>query len=101
MAKPVRAKKQRIPHLQATANQQDPLVWLRFFTPWARWEWYVIEFDGNDTCFGYVRGVGAECCCFRLSQLREGRTYGGPWIEQDTLFRPTRLSEVVRHAQVT
>ena len=86
--------RQRIPPLYATEHEQDPMVWVKFFTPWTHWTWYVTEFDGTDIFFGYVKGDVPELGYFSLSEL-EG--IQGPWglrIERDLFFAPCRLSEV-------
>ena len=86
--------RQQLPPLRATAYEDDPMVWVKFFTLWTHWTWYATEFDGTDIFFGYVIGDVAELGYFSLSEL-EG--IQGPWgfrVERDLYFSPCRLSEV-------
>ena len=60
--------------------------------PLNKWVWYTIEFDGEDTFFGYVVGDNPELGYFTLSKLeRITEAYG---LQLDDKFQPTRLSEV-------
>lgn len=68
------------------------MVICKFFTPDSSWTWYVIEFDGEDSFFGYVVGFEKELGYFSLSELQEVR--GGLPIERDLYFDPIPLSEV-------
>ncbi len=86
--------KQRIPALYTTEHDEDPFVWVRYFTMWSSWTWYATEFDGNDLFFGYVKGDYPELGYFSLSELE---SIQGPWglkVERDLYFTPLRLSEV-------
>lgn len=83
-----------IPALYATEHAADPIAWVKLFTPWTSWTWYVTEFDGNDTCFGLVSGHERELGYFRLSELGEIRGPGGLRIERDLYFSPTPLSRL-------
>ncbi|MFO8060225.1 MAG: DUF2958 domain-containing protein [Bacillota bacterium] len=87
---------EQIPDLYATEGQQDPLVHARFFTPDSTWSWYVLEFDGDDTCFGYVVGHYPELGYFSLSELESVRGPLGLPVERDSHFRSSRLSSVMR-----
>ncbi len=86
--------KQHIPALRATEHEADPIVWVKFFTPWTYWTWYATEFDGKDLFFGYVKGEYPELGYFSLAELE---SIQGPWglqVERDLYFVPRRLSEV-------
>jgi Protein of unknown function (DUF2958) len=84
----------RIPQLYATEDEGDPMVWVKLFFPDFHWTWYVIEYDGEDLCFGLVAGAVAELGYFRLSELRAARGKLGCPIERDLFFTPCPLSEV-------
>jgi hypothetical protein len=86
--------KQRIPPLYATEQDKDPIVWVKFFTPWTNWTWYVTEFDGKDTFFGWVEGQDKELGYFSLSGLENLQGPFGLQVERDLYFEPRRLSEV-------
>jgi len=86
--------RKQIPPLRATEEQRDPVAYARFFTPDSSWTWYVFEYDGEDTCFGYVIGHFAELGHFSLAELESVRGPLGLKIERDLYFSPVRLSEV-------
>jgi len=85
-------RKEIPPH--AIEDDPDPIVRAKFFTPDSGWTWYVLEFDGEDTFFGYVIGHEAELGYFSLSELESVRGPLGLPIERDLYFVPCRLSEV-------
>lgn len=82
----------RLPPLYATENEPDPMVHAKFFTPDAQWTWYAIEFDGDDTFYGYVKGNFDELGYFSLREIQEVRGTLGLPVERDRYFEPTRLS---------
>ena len=79
-----------------TAEQEDPLVWVKFFTPDAQWTWYAIEYDGEDIFYGYVEGIFPELGTFRLSELKSIRGAIGLPVERDKFFTPKPLSQVMK-----
>ena len=83
----------------ATDGQSDPTVWVKLFTPDWNWTWYLIEWDGEDLCFGFVVGHEQELGYFSLAEI--GRVRGGLGlpVERDLYFTPCPLSTVrQRHA---
>lgn len=80
--------RKQIPPLYSQENNEDPIVWARFFHPSSGWEWYPIEFDGEDTFFGFVRGWADELGYFTLSELEENG------VERDLYWTPRPLSQV-------
>lgn len=87
--------RQRLPKLKDTENEKDPIVQVKFFSPWMNWSWYVIEFDGDDVFFGRVEGFEREWGYFNLSELESLRGPGGvPAVGRDLHFKPTRISEL-------
>ena len=84
----------KIPPLYSTDGEDDPIVWCKFFTPDSSWTWYVLEFDGEDTFFGYVDGHYRELGYFSLSELKEVRGKLGLPVERDLHFEPKRLSDI-------
>jgi Protein of unknown function (DUF2958) len=83
-----------LPPLYATETDADPIVQVKFFTPDAQWTWGAIEFDGDDTFFGFVKGLEDEMGYFSLSELQEIRGHLGLPVERDLSFEPTRLSAI-------
>lgn len=86
--------RRRLPKLYSRENDPDPMVQVKFFTPWTSWTWYAIEFDGEDVFFGLVQGFEEELGYFSLSELEEVRGPGGLTIERDLHFEPLPLSKV-------
>lgn len=86
--------KAALPPLHSTEHVADPLVRVKFFTPWSDWTWYATEFDGVDTFFGLVDGFESELGYFSLKELEEARGPAGIRIERDLYFKPTPLSQV-------
>ena len=84
----------KIPPLYSTDGEDDPTVWAKFFTPDSSWTWYVLEFDGEDTFFGYVDGHYRELGYFSLSELRRVRGKLGLPVERDKHWEPKRLSDI-------
>ena len=86
--------KQTLPPLYATEHEADPIVHVKFFTPWTSWTWYATEFDGEHIFFGWVEGLDSELGYFSLSELESVRGPGGLTIERDLYFMPCQLSAV-------
>jgi len=84
----------KLPVLYSQENIDDPMVWVKFFTPDANWTWYGMEFDGKDIFFGYVVGLEKELGYFSLSELKKIRgTFKLP-VERDLYFTPTRFTAI-------
>lgn len=69
----------------------------KFFAPGTGWTWYAVEYDGEDTFFGYVVGMESEFGYFSLSELSELR-YGpgnSMKVERDTVFEPTTMDIII------
>lgn len=84
----------RIPKLYATEGvaMPDKVAYAKLFHPVSHWEWYVVEYDGVDTCFGLVVGHDTEFGYFSLTELSL-LGYGLP-IERDRYFKPTRVQDL-------
>jgi len=77
-------------------------AYLRLFMPDGPFIWYVSDFDGEDTMYGYVINTAtpdfSEEGSFSLRDLEQLRGYMGLPVERDCHFEPTALFEV-REAQ--
>ncbi len=89
-----KALRKKLPPLYAREDDPDPMVICKFFYPDFSWTWYAIEYDGQDTFFGFVDGDYAELGYFSLSELKNNRGKLGLPIERDLYFTPCRLSEL-------
>jgi DUF2958 family protein len=88
-----------IPKLYTTDGESDPTVWVKLFTPDSIWTWYVIEWDGDDLCFGFVAGHEQELGYFSLAEIDGVRGGLGLPVERDLYFTPCPLSRIrERHA---
>lgn len=86
--------KERLPKLYETEHAKDPVVQVKFFTPWTFWTWYATEFDGEDLFFGLVDGFEREWGYFSLAELEAIRGPGGLRIERDLHFQPVAASQL-------
>jgi hypothetical protein len=92
------AIRSKIPKLYSQEKVADPTVWVKFFSPYSNATWYVTEFDGRDTMFGWADlGMGGgELGYISLSELEGSNRNGLPLVERDTSFRPVPLSKVTK-----
>lgn len=82
--------------------EEDPVCFLKFFTPFGRATWYVIEGkqeeDGDYLFFGYVESpidpLFNELGYFTLNELKSIRGPLGLGVERDLYYEPTRLTEI-------
>lgn len=73
----------------------DAIAYLKLFTPWAGWTWWVTEYDPETgECFGLVQGMETELGYFSLKELEGIRGPAGLRIERDLYFDPKPLREV-------
>ena len=86
--------RRKLPPLYSAEKCADPIVHAKFFTPDSSWTWFVLEFDGEDTFFGYVVGLDCELGYFSLEELESVRGPLGLAVERDIYFKPRLLSEV-------
>lgn len=88
--------RKKLPPLNATANEPDPMVICKFFYPDFSWTWFAIEYDGDDIFFGLVDGLVVELGFFSKNKLEVNNpgVLGLP-IERDKYFKPSRVEEPV------
>jgi len=88
----------KLPELYATEDVEleDKLILAKLFTPWSTWTWYVIEYDGEDRCFGFVKGHEAEFGYFSIKELSEIVGPYGLKVERDKYFEPTEVGDMPR-----
>lgn len=87
----------QLPGIYAQAEEPDPMVYAKFFTPDSGWTWYVTEGQEEEddfAFFGYVKGQCWELGYFSLKELQAVRGSLGLAIERDLDFTPVRWSEV-------
>lgn len=88
----------RLPKLNETEaiEMEDKMIHAKLFTPWSNWTWYVIEYDGEDQCFGFVKGHEAEFGYFSLRELANIEGPFGIKVERDIHFKPTAVGDMPR-----
>lgn len=85
--------KSKIPKLYSQEDVSDPTVWVKFFNPYGRGVWYITEFDGRDTMFGWADLGYGELGYVSLNELEKLERNGLPLIERDLSWRPMPLSK--------
>jgi hypothetical protein len=86
-----------LPALYAQENEKDKMVYIKFFSPFFNWTWYVTEGSQEEDdfiFFGYVIGFEKEWGYFSLNELQSTRVRGIPAVERDLHFAPKRQSEI-------
>lgn len=89
----------RLPRLYETEDvpTENKIAVAKFFHAWSGSTWYVIEYDGDQTCWGLVKmwDYEPEFGYFSLSELfnEEYFPFGIP-PERDIFFRPTPVEEL-------
>lgn len=74
---------------------KEATAFVKLFTPWTGWTWYVTELDQETgECFGLVDGLERELGYFSLRDLEAITGPGGLRVERDLHFTPTTLSKV-------
>lgn len=85
----------QIPALRAQEDVDDPIAYVKFFTPFSNWTWYGTEFDPEEGLFfGLVQGLEEELGYFTLEELQKMVDQPLPLVERDRYFKPTPLSEL-------
>lgn len=84
----------KIPKLYETERiaLREKVAYTKLFHPISNWTWYIIEYDGTDTCFGLVVGHETEFGYFSLRELSS--VWVGLAIERDLHFRPTQIQDL-------
>ncbi len=88
----------KLPKLYSQEKVKDPVIIVKFFTPWSNWTWFAYEGekqkDGNWLFFGMVHGLEKEIGYFNLNELESVTGPMGLKVERDKFFGfEHRLSE--------
>src|SRR5262245_60034046 len=87
----------QIPKLYRTRREADPTVWVKFFSPFFNWRWYIIECEKIDRVLifcGWMVHRTEPGGRFIRTDLPSMAAYFGITIERDAGFVACRLSEV-------
>jgi Protein of unknown function (DUF2958) len=89
--------REKIPKLYRTREETDPMAWVKFFSPFFNWRWYIIECEQVDRVpifYGWMVHTAEPRGRLIRSDLASMRAYFGIVIERDTDFVPCPLSQV-------
>ena len=90
-----KAIEKKIPALHGTEGQgMIAVAVVKYFCPWNSWTWYGVEYDGEDTMYGYVVGMAEELGYFSLKELAAIKGPYGLGIERDLYYSPKTLKEI-------
>jgi hypothetical protein len=93
-------KKQLPPLYAQDGKGMEAIVYVKFFDPTGSWTWYVTEFDGEDTFFGFVCGFFNEFGYFSLNELKHCKDgqkgLKALPIERDLHWKPTPLKDCIK-----
>lgn len=91
-------EKIEIPKLYATEHiaMEDKIARVKLYSPVMGWEWYIIETDDGNYCFGLVKGYETEFGYFTVSELMELRTVDGYAVYQDYDFVACSVKELLK-----
>lgn len=86
----------RLPPIKGQESKgMEAIAWVKFFTPWTSWTWYMTEYDpATGEAFGLVHGLEEELGYFSMEELQSIRGPGGLRIERDIYWKPTPLSQI-------
>ena len=75
----------KLPKIGGQEHVKDAIAYVKLFTPWANWTWWITEYDAETgECFGLVEGHDRELGYFSLPELMEIKHSSGLRIERRT-----------------
>lgn len=82
---------------QAEVGLDNLTFYVKLFTPWTSWTWYIAEADfETGECFGLVDGFEKEVGYFDLNELIAIEGPFGLNIERDIYFTPITNAELTK-----
>ncbi len=87
-------RKQLPPLYSQDGKHGEAVAYARLFTPDSCFTYWIVEYDGRDTCFGLVDGQCREFGYFSLAELESVRGPMGLPVERDLHFKPTKLKQI-------
>lgn len=82
----------------------DAVASVKIFNPYGRGTWYITEWDGDDTMYGYYKGSDSDEGEYGYMSKSEFentrvRVFGQNMpLERDAYFKPTKLSKIAPRA---
>ena len=89
------ALKRKLPRLYSQEGLGGKAIaHVKLFTPDSSWTWHIVEWDGEDICFGLVDGMERELGYFSLKEIEAVRGPMGLPVERDLNWEPKTLEEI-------
>jgi len=73
---------------------ENAVIFIKYHDPHNNNAWYVTEFDGKDTFFGFILGDDTRLGYFRLQELKDYKNELGLGVERDDDFKPATIKEL-------
>ena len=93
-----KALEKTIPALYAQDDKgENAIVHTHYFNPYGRGDWWVLEYDGKNTFFGYVDLGYPEYGYFTLEELENATVRVGSYqmpLERDLHFTKTTIGAI-------
>jgi hypothetical protein len=86
--------KNKLPKLYSQEENKNPMVYLKLFSPYSQHTWYITEYDGEDTFFGYTVGDSKEWGYISFNELASANNNGLPLVERDKYFKPKKFKSI-------
>ena len=86
------------PELYETEHLEvnEKLLVARLYVPGLQWNWYIVETDGDEMCFGLVTGNTIEFGYFSLGELEALRDRDNTLrVVRDEYFEPLLVGELL------
>lgn len=91
-----KANRKALPELYANEGKGfDAITPVKFFSPVTGWTWFITEFDGHDTLFGYCAGNISEWGYTSLHELESADYRGMSVVERDLYWKPKTVKQAL------
>lgn len=88
--------KKALPKLYSQEDVEDPIAHVKFFDPCGSFTWFILEYDGEDILFAFVRShlcPQGELGYVSVKELQSVRNRFGLGMERDIHWEPRPLSQ--------
>jgi hypothetical protein len=76
--------------------EQEMVFYIKLFTPWSQWTWYIAEYDPNtETAWGLVQGQELEYGTFSIDEIRQLKGPFGLKVEREKTFWKTKEKDLL------
>jgi len=91
-----RAATRKIPAVYTQQDVEDPMAWVKLFSPYSGAVWYITEYDpSSGEAFGWAQmhPGGGELGYIDIGELEGSHRRGLPLVERDMYWKPRVLSK--------